>query len=318
VSGLRIQLFGKFGAACDGRELEKLDASKAQELLCYLLVHRARPHPRESLAAQLWGDASTEKSKKYLRQALWHLQGVFESEPAGGELLRAEHDWVQLNSSCDLWLDVEIFERAYTSARGRRNAPLTDEAREGLRDAVELYRGDLLEGWYQDWCLFERERLQNMYLLMLDRLVGDCERGDDYEEGQRYGALVLRQDRARERTHRQLMRLHYRAGDRTAALRQYARCEAALREELNVAPDSRTAELHRQIRADRLAPRDEAAGAERESDPASSQLSLPEVLGRLRQLQQVVADAQQRIQHDIQSIEVALRHKAARVLNRHD
>jgi hypothetical protein len=31
-----------------------------------------------------------------------------------------------------------------------------------LKDAVNLYCGDLLEGWYQDWCLFERERLQSI------------------------------------------------------------------------------------------------------------------------------------------------------------
>jgi DNA-binding SARP family transcriptional activator len=79
MSALRIRLFGKFSATSDGRELEKLDACKSQELLCYLLVHRARPHPRESLAAMLWGDATTEKSKKYLRQSLWHLQSVLDA-----------------------------------------------------------------------------------------------------------------------------------------------------------------------------------------------------------------------------------------------
>ena len=37
-----------------------------------------------------------------------------------------------------------------------------------------VYRGDLLEGCYQDWCLFERERLQNAYLAMLDKLMVRC------------------------------------------------------------------------------------------------------------------------------------------------
>lgn len=325
MSPLRIQLFGKLSVSADGRALERLDASKAQELLCYLLVHRARPHPRESLAAVLWGDASTEKSKKYLRQALWHLQTIFDTRADEAcdsrQVLRAEHDWVQLNSESDLWLDVETFERAFVVARGERGADLRAETRDALGTAVDLYRGDLLEGWYQDWCLFERERLQNLYLLMLDKLMCYCESHDDFEAGQHYGALILRQDRARERTHRQLMALHYRAGDRTAALRQYGRCVAALREELNVAPDRRTAELHRQIRADQLPPRETTNAIQSHVAPAlaasddattSAQLSVPEVLGRLRQLQQVVADAQQRIHQDIHSIELTLKRKAAR------
>jgi DNA-binding SARP family transcriptional activator len=365
MPALRIQLFGKLSVMSDGRELEKLDASKAQELLCYLLVHRARPHPRESLAALLWGDASTEKSKKYLRQALWHLQGVLEPQAcdaataAAPDVLRAEHDWVQLNAGCDVWLDVEAFERAFASSQGRHGAQLCAESNEALRAAVALYRGDLLEGWYQDWCLFERERLQNMYLLMLDKLMGYCDAHADYEAGQLYGALILRQDRAHERTHRQLMTMHYRAGDRTAAIRQYQRCVAALREELDVEPDAHTAKLYQQIRADKLDapapasthehdsahervsarqpnPAHENASAQElimaggsisssvvsisspagEAERDGGSLSMPEVLGRLRQLQQVVADVQQRIQHDIHAIEAALKQKASRVLNR--
>lgn len=346
---LRIELFGKFKVSSDGRALERLDASKAQELLCYLLVHRARPHPRESLAAVLWGDTPSERAKKYLRQALWHLQTVLDSQPRSeGDsraLLCAEHEWVRLNPDSEIALDVETFERAYDSARAERGSQMRDETRASLGAAVELYRGDLLEGWYQDWCLFERERLHNIYLLMLDKLMCHAESHDDFEAGQHYGALILRQDRARERTHRQLMALHYRAGDRTAALRQYARCVAALREELNVAPDRRTAELHRQIRDDRLAPRvhareatdarfaaassnadallstadaapTAAASSEAADSPdaeaAASQLSLPEVLERLRQLQHVVTDAQRRIRQDIRSIELTLKGKAAR------
>ncbi|MCA1815505.1 MAG: hypothetical protein LC746_03705 [Acidobacteria bacterium] len=341
---LSIQLFGQFKVSSDGRAPARLDASKAQELLCYLLVNRARPHPRESLAAVLWGDAPAERAKKYLRQALWHLQTVLDSQPRTGDdpraLLRAEHEWVQLNPDSEISLDVETFERAFDAARAERGSQMRDETRASLGAAVALYRGDLLEGWYQDWCLFERERLQNIYLLMLDKLMCHAESHDDFEAGQHYGALILRQDRARERTHRQLMALHYRAGDRTAALRQYARCVAALREELNVAPDRRTTELHRQIRDDRLAPRQpareategrcdaaasnadglssnaaapsDAADALDAEEAAASQLSLPEVLERLRQLQHVVTDAQRRIRRDIRSLEFTLKRKAAR------
>ena len=320
MSTLKIQLFGKFTVSCDGRELAGLEAGKAQELLCYLLVNRERPHPRETLAGLLWGDASTERSKKYLRQALWHLQCVLDE---GGEsartVLRAEHDWVQLDERAEVWLDVGDFERAFEAARGERGKGLSDARAEELRAAVRLYRGDLLEGWYQDWCLFERERLQNMYLLMLDKLMGYCEAHEDYEAGQHFGDLILRHDRAREGAHRRLMRLHHRAGDRTAALRQYERCVTALREELGVAPDRHTAALHREIRADAgqeelqtHAPAEDTDRPDAEGLP----LSLSDVLGRLRQLQQIVSDAQHRIQQDIKTVEHALRRKTGRTVDR--
>ena len=310
MSALTVRLFGKLSVSRGGEDVAGLEACKAQELLCYLLVNR-RPHAREALACLLWEDAPAEKAKKYLRQALWQVQTVL--DPAAGgcpPALRAEHDWVQIEDGADLWLDVEVFERAFASAEGRAGA-LTDEQRDELAGAVALYRGDLLEGCYADWCLYERERLQNAYLLMLDRLMGHCEAGGEYEAGRRYGALILRHDRARERTHRRLMRLHYAAGERTEALRQYERCAAALDEELGVTPDRRTSALYRRIRADEPGDGLSADDARADASPADC-CALTDVLGRLRRLQQTVSDVQQSLQREITTIESALRRRVGR------
>ena len=251
---LRISLFGKFDVRLGKRRLAGLEARKVQELLCYLLLHRDRPHSREVLASLLWGENTTSQSRKYLRQALWQLQAALslQSESAGASLLLVEPDWVQLSPKADFWLDVAAFERAYDAARGVPAKELDPDQVEGLRAAAGLYQGDLLEGWFQDWCLYERERLQNMYLVMLDKLMDYCEVHHEYEAGVDHGVRILRCDRAHERTHRRLMRLHYLSGDRTMALRQYQRCVDALREELNVEPARGTVALYHQVRADRL------------------------------------------------------------------
>jgi DNA-binding SARP family transcriptional activator len=312
MSTLSIHLFGKFSVHAEGRSLEGFDACKVQELLSYLLVHRERPHTRESLASLLWGETATDKSKKYLRQALWHLQSALEGRSGGGAneeggLLSAGHDWVRLNTGASaLWLDVEIFERAFARVQGKAGKDLDEESKIIVQEAADLYKGDLLEGWYQDWCMYDRERLQNMYLVMLDKLISYCEAHGDYESGLLYGALILRYDRARERTHRQLMHLLHMSGDRTAALRQYERCVAALRQELDVAPDRRTVALYQQIRLDQLEER-AAPAAEPEPDADTPAVSLPEVLGRLQQLQLVMSDVQRRLQRDIKAVQQALK-----------
>jgi DNA-binding SARP family transcriptional activator len=318
MSTLSIHLFGKFSIRAGEQSLEGLDACKTQELLSYLLVHRERPHTRESLASLLWGETTTERSKKYLRQTLWHLQSAFEGRCAGGggdaneddgRLLAAGHDWVRLNLDSAVWLDVEVFERAYARVQGKAGKDLDEETKRIVQEAAELYRGDLLEGWYQDWCLYDRERLQNMYLVMLDKLISYCEAHGDYELGLLYASTILRYDEARERTHRQLMHLLYLSGDRTAALRQYERCAAALRRELDVAPDRRTVALYQQIRLDQL---EECAMPAVALEPETSvrpsaAVSLPEVLRRLQQLQLVMSDVQRRIQQDIKAVQQTLK-----------
>ncbi|MDT5267883.1 MAG: hypothetical protein QOH49_69 [Acidobacteriota bacterium] len=305
MATLSVHLFGKFSVGFEEQPLAGLDACKVQELFSYLLIRRNRPHPREALAAMLWGDTATDKSKKYFRQSLWHLQNALCVDGVSAGILTTEHDWVQLNLRPDLWLDIEEFERVFAAVRDQPGREMNAQTMAALHGAVQLYRGDLLEGWYQDWCLFERERLQNTYLAMLYKLLVYCEAHQKCEMGQFYGSLLLCHDRANERIHRHLMSLHYMAGDRTAALRQYERCVAALDEELGVRPDARTIRLYEQFRAGRVGGEDLPAAVD-----ATPLNSLPDVLGRLQQLQLTLTDLHERMQQDIRAVEQALRQKA--------
>jgi len=305
---LRIHLFGKFNVERNGEALRGPGSPKVQELLSYLLIHRNRPRPREALATLLWGDTSTDKSKKYLRQALWHLQTALRPyKPAqGDELLLVEDNWVQLNTSSEIWLDVAILEEAFALLKDKPGWEMNEKEKDVAQAAVQLYRGELLEGSYQDWCLFERERLQNMYLAMLYKLMSYCEAANEYEAGQLYGLRILYYDRASERTHRRLMQLQYMAGDRTAALRQYDRCVVALDEDLGVKPDKSTVTLYQKIRS---------GEAERPASVLRSQLNeikpmssmLTEVMGRLEDLQLSLADVTQAVGQGIKNIKLTLK-----------
>jgi DNA-binding SARP family transcriptional activator len=306
---LCIHLFGKFGVHIGGSDICTFDARKAQELLCYLLIRREQIHSRETLAGLLWGDSSTAQSKKSLRQALWQMQAALgmQSVPEDDRIVRVEAEWVQVNPKADLWIDIAQFEQTFNLIRGRRGAELDAESIQALRSAVDLYSGDLLEGWYQDWCIYERERLQTMYLAMLDKLMAHCETHGEYETGLAYGAHILRYDRAHEQTHRRMMNLYSLAGDRAAALRQYQRCAAALREELGAEPSRRTAELHERIQADRHGDAPAQSGAELQSIEVGA-ISAG-ALERLKQAWRTLADLERRVHQDIETLEMALRER---------
>ena len=307
MSALAVRLFGKFDVHRDGRPVADLEACRVQELFSYLLLHRDRPHPRTALAGLLWGDRPGAQHMKYLRQALWQLQTALE---ASADLERprvvlVETEWVRLNAQTDLWLDVAEFEQVSHQVLDVRGQQLDQPDAVALQAAVELYRGDLLEGWYQDWCLYERERFRNVHLAMLDKLMGYSEAHREYEAGLAYGARILRYDRARERTHRRMMRLHFLAGDRTAALRQFESCVSALREELDVRPDRRTLALHEQIRAGQLAAPIQAS-ASADAALRGTPAPLPEILGYLKRVRGVLADLDRQIEQQIETVELTL------------
>lgn len=255
MSNLQISLFGQFRIRRDGRDLDGFDVLKVQELLSYLLLHAGRPQVRELVASRLWGGhCTTSRSKAYLRKALWRLQSALRTEAGAGaeNLITASGDSICLHRVSSVELDIAVFEEAYADARGVPGHGLSSQSVHALKRAVRLYDGDLLANWYVDWCTGPRARLKQIYLILLDKLTQWCEVHGHYEEGLEYGAATLEHDSARERTHRQLMRLHVLAGYRTAALRQYDACARILREELDVAPAQRTVELYDQIRSDRF------------------------------------------------------------------
>jgi len=307
MAKLSIQLFGKFSVRRNERILDGFDAHKIQELFCYLLLHRDHSLPRETLASILWPETTTTQSKKNLRQALWQLQSALgsQSEPANNRLLLVDPDWIQLNSEADLWLDVAEFEQVFNLVQKTPGQEIDSTTAQLLQDTVQLYQGPLLEGWYQDWCLLERERLQSMYLAMLDKLMSYCEVHHDYETGLLYGTRIMCYDRARERTHRRMMRLYYLLGDRAEALRQYERCAAALEEELGIQPSKSTTAIYRQIQADQL---DEPIFALVEVDTSPEVPAPPmlEILNHLSHLQRSLVDLQNEVQQSIQMVEMAL------------
>lgn len=307
MSTLKIYLFGKFCVRRDEQVLDGFDARKVQELFCYLLLHRDHSLPRETLANLLWPDTTTAQSKKSLRQVLWQLQSALgsQNERVNERVLLVEPDWVQLNTEANLWLDVAVFERAFNLVQKTPGQELDDAKAQLLEDTVQLYQGSLLEGWYQDWCLLERERLQGIYLAMLDKLMSYCEARHDYETSVLYGMRIMCYDRARERTHRRLMRLYYLLGDRAEALRQYERCAAALEEELGVNTSKSTVAIYRQIQADQLdVPTSTLVDVDIAGDlPASPLL---EILSHLAHLQRSLADLQNQVEKGIEMVKIVL------------
>jgi DNA-binding SARP family transcriptional activator len=249
MNELRISLFGQFEARCGKKIFPSINSQKALELFCYLILYRERPHPREKLAELLWGEEYSARSKKYLRKTLWQLQSTLKSyeEIFGNQVLLVTHDFIQLNHDAKYWLDIAIFEHAFSICQGIPGREIASKDIQTIKSAVDLYQADLLEGWYQDWCIFERERFKEMLLAMTHKLMDYFEMNREYEAGVSYGNRVFEYDPAYERAHRRMMRLHYLSGDRFSALKQFERCKRSLKEELCVEPSQQTVELYNQI-----------------------------------------------------------------------
>jgi DNA-binding SARP family transcriptional activator len=270
-------------------------------MLCYLLLHRERPHRRDALTHLLWPASFAAHSTKSFRQTLWQLRSSLDDG-----LLQVDLEWIGLHPRARIWLDIAEFEGVCRAVRGVRGRDLGDSPAKEVQRVLDLYHGDLLEGWHQDWCVFERERLRQMYLRLLEKAMVYCETRTLYELGTEYANRALRCECAHERTHRALMRLYYLRGDRAAALRQFERCREALRQDLGVEPSPRTLQLCERIRVGRALESDGAGLWAGIKTPRSSTVRLPADTSHLLALRTRLAYVQRQVQETIEIIDLSL------------
>jgi len=310
MHSLRITLFGQLRLQNgNAQQLVDVEPRRAQELLCYLLLHRDRLHEREKVATLMWPDSSSKQSKRYLRQALWQLRSALSILPRKSQLIFTDHEQIGIDPVANFWLDIAAFERTCTALEKKAGCDLNPTEMQMLHRAHEYYAADLLEGWWTDWCIYERERYQHMYLIALDKLLDYSEAHHHYEAGLAYGERILQFDRARESTHRQLMRLHHMAGYRSAALHQYESCVTILADELGVAPAQSTIALYEQVRADQLPAQTEPAAEAHLPNGCLPHPATTDLRCELEQIQTALTTLQARVAQLIQQIDHTQSHE---------
>jgi ABC-type oligopeptide transport system substrate-binding subunit/DNA-binding SARP family transcriptional activator len=232
MPALRLFLLGPLDIRHDGQQLPKPPTVKSQSLLAYLALHRERPLLRERLADLFWGDRPERRARRSLATALWHIRRCLPDD----SLLVSDVQSAQFDPQADLWLDVEEFESLVAR-------PDTGS----LQFAVELYRGEFMEGFYDDWALNERYRLETTFSEALARLMTGLELQGRAEDALATALRLLRHDPLREDAHRVAMRAFCRLGQRNAALEQYHRCQEIVQQELGAEPMSETTVLYQEI-----------------------------------------------------------------------
>jgi len=232
MPALRLFLLGPLDVRHDGQQLPKPPTLKSQSLLAYLALHRQRPQPRERLADLFWGERPERRARRSLATALWHIRRCLPDEA----LLLSDVQFAQFDPEADLWLDVEEFESLAAGPDVR-----------SLQSTVALYRGEFMEGFYDDWVLNERYRLETLFSEALAKLMTGLELQAQYDDALAIALRLLQHDPLREDAHRLAMRAFCRLGQRNAALEQYRRCQEIVQRELAVEPMSETADLYQEI-----------------------------------------------------------------------
>jgi DNA-binding SARP family transcriptional activator len=227
TQGVRLELLGEARLQSGGTliPLERRTAG----VLAWLSLEG--PHPKYRLAGLLWAESSETTARNNMRQLLRRLRLA-----CGAELVRG----TDVLSLCERVVTDAAELQAHVLAGRHAQALALDGV---LLGALEYE--DCTE--FQAWLEGARERLDK-----LRRRAAGLESEARERRGDLTGALALAEqllvmDPYSEDSWRRLMRLHYVAGDRMAALNAFERCRRLLREELDTTPLPETVALAREI-----------------------------------------------------------------------
>jgi len=223
---VRLRLLGSFELEINGKSV-RLPTRKAEGLLAYLVVHR-RVQNRERLAALFWGDSTDELARRSLRTALSALR-----KELGDDFIIADRETIQLNSEFPMWTDV-----------------LELEEQSGVMSAInpDIYRGDLLQDFYDEWVLDEREHYRDVFINALHKNVQTLKANGEYQRAILLAEKITSADSVNEQAYQQLIFCQHALGNRSEALKAYEECARQLMDQLGVEPSEDTIALYEQVR----------------------------------------------------------------------
>jgi DNA-binding SARP family transcriptional activator len=224
----------------DGNELRAvLTQPKRLALLTYLALANSHGfRRRDTIVALFWPEMDQEHARNALRQAVWFLRRAL----GDGVVLGRGEDELGVSEE-HLGCDATAFERACAAGRPA--------------EALELYRGDFLEGFFvseagpelEHWVEEERARLRRLAGEAAWALAEQQRVAGDHSAAAEWGRKAAAMSPDDERAMRQLIVLLDQLGDRAGALRAYEEFATRLSREFQTEPAAETQALARVVRA---------------------------------------------------------------------
>lgn len=215
-------------------------SARTRELLVFLLLH-PEGATKEEIGLALWPEASAAQLRNTFHVSLHRLRTALGSP-----------EWVVIQAG-RYRLDDHVLGFDVPRFETRMHAALTalaagHESLDALLEALELYRGELLQGESAgDWHLERRDELQQLFLRGLATAGEALMQAGRYAEAAAIYRRWVSADDLCEDAYRQLMICLEHSGDPNEALRVYRRLVTILDKELGVEPEAATVELFERL-----------------------------------------------------------------------
>jgi DNA-binding SARP family transcriptional activator/Tfp pilus assembly protein PilF len=221
---------------------------RARDILCFIASRRHHRASKDMIIDTFWGETDSEVVEKNFHPTVSHIRKALNNnQPLKQNFLLYRDGDYQLNSEFSYRIDTEDFDRLVTEGENARRARQFDECVRAFESALALYRGEFMQGSYEQWADEQRTYYREQYLRLLEALAGVAETDADWPRVMQLAQLIIHADQFREDIHCMVMRAHAALGNRGAVKDQFEGLKRILESELGVEPSAETRKLYQHL-----------------------------------------------------------------------
>ncbi|NOS83811.1 MAG: tetratricopeptide repeat protein, partial [Ignavibacteria bacterium] len=234
---------------------DKWIRKKSKILLAYLMCDPEKIHTKDKIMDMFFDDMPADKADIVYHSAIYNIRTALKiydiksdkpkrskdkTHDYNPQYILYEDKTLRLNPDFYYKADNIEFEKFFE--KSKLPALSSEEKIKHSINAIEIYKGDFLPGYYDSWCEELRVKYKNMYITLCEELIKMLEAEIRYNEVIKYSELLLKEDKLNDSTHISIINACAKLGNIKMAKSRYGIMLKIYDEELGEKPQTETLE----------------------------------------------------------------------------
>ena len=214
---------------------------RSRDIFCYIATSKHRRVAKDVLIDAFWPDDDPTIIEKNFHPTISHIRKALNSRQSFKQNFIVFRDGAyQLNPELTFLIDAEEFDRHFADAEISKREKDHARLRSSLESAHRCYRGEFMEGIYEDWA----DERRNFYSEQFGRVTSALAKLELAEKrlasAKKYAEETLTVDPYREDIHRLILKIYAAQGKPAAVKKHYEAMQQLLKTDLGVEPSAET------------------------------------------------------------------------------
>lgn len=250
---LTINLLGPVNIYRDAERPFAPDAwttRRSRDIFCCVATAKHRRVAKDILIDIFWEDEDPGAVEKNFHPTISLIRKALNSrQPFKQNFLIFRDGAYQLNPDLSFSIDTEEFELAVAEAEKAKREKDTEKLRGSLERANALYRGEFLEGSYDNWAHERRQFYREQHLRMIGALAKLSFAEKSWASVIKLCGQILSADPFREDVHRLMMKTFAAQGKSAAVKKHFDEMSNLMKTELGIEPAAETRKIYKDLMA---------------------------------------------------------------------